>query len=563
MITETKLSKLRELVAGSSEKELIWMNGYLAGLLSAEIGVHQEPTPKAPSVQKLTIVFGTDTGNSKKVATNFAQRLKKNGVQVKLQGLDQYRLTDLLKEEYFLSVIATHGDGEPPAAAKKFYEYIHANSLSLTNLKYAVLALGDTAYPLFCKAGEDVDIRLKTLGATQLLPVEKCDTDFEEAANAWLENILKTLSPASGESRTTPTPSKKTSGKKTYEGKILTNINLNGRGSGKQTHHIELAAEDVVYEPGDAFGVVPHNPIESVESILATVGASGNKKVNYRNEEYSLRDLLHKKLNIAYLPERVVSKYASIVQQEIPSIRVDLLNLVKIYPVKDAAQFEEVIDILDPITPRLYSIASSLSAHENEVHLTVVRDLFTVNNEMGYGLCSNYLANLPTDTSVDFYIHKNSEFKLPASGKDIIMIGPGTGIAPFRAFIEERNATGADGRNWLFYGDQHFESDFLYQTEIQNYLQIGALTHVDVAFSRDQAEKIYVQHKILKQGEEFFKWLEAGAHVYICGAKSPMSDDVENAVSQVIQKFGNKNAEQAQAYLNQLKEEGRFQKDVY
>lgn len=563
MITETKLSKLRELVAGSSEKELIWMNGYLAGLLSAEIGVHQEPTPKAPSVQKLTIVFGTDTGNSKKVATNFAQRLKKNGVQVKLQGLDQYRLTDLLKEEYFLSVIATHGDGEPPAAAKKFYEYIHANSLSLTNLKYAVLALGDTAYPLFCKAGEDVDIRLKTLGATQLLPVEKCDTDFEEAANAWLENILKTLSPASGESRTTPTPSKKTSGKKTYEGKILTNINLNGRGSGKQTHHIELAAEDVVYEPGDAFGVVPHNPIESVESILATVGASGNKKVNYRNEEYSLRDLLHKKLNIAYLPERVVSKYASIVQQEIPSIRVDLLNLVKIYPVKDAAQFEEVIDILDPITPRLYSIASSLSAHENEVHLTVVRDLFTVNNEMGYGLCSNYLANLPTDTSVDFYIHKNSEFKLPASGKDIIMIGPGTGIAPFRAFIEERNATGADGRNWLFYGDQHFESDFLYQTEIQNYLQIGALTHVDVAFSRDQAEKIYVQHKILKQGEEFFKWLEAGAHIYICGAKSPMSDDVENAVSQVIQKFGNKNAEQAQAYLNQLKEEGRFQKDVY
>jgi len=214
MITETKLSKLRELVAGSSEKELIWMNGYLAGLLSAGVGVPEETAKKTSLVQKLTIVFGTDTGNSKKVATNFAQRLKKNGVQVKLQGLDQYRLTDLLKEEYFLSVIATHGDGEPPAAAKKFYEYIHANSLSLTNLKYAVLALGDTAYPLFCKAGEDVDARLKTLGATQLLPVEKCDTDFEETANAWLENILKMLSPASGESRVAPTPPKKTSGKK-------------------------------------------------------------------------------------------------------------------------------------------------------------------------------------------------------------------------------------------------------------------------------------------------------------------------------------------------------------
>src|SRR6185369_7277109 len=478
MITETKLSKLRELVAGSSEKELIWMNGYLAGLLSAEIGVHEEPTQKTSSVQKLTIVFGTDTGNSKKVATNFAQRLKKNGVQVKLQGLDQYRLTDLLKEEYFLSVIATHGDGEPPAAAKKFYEYIHANSLSLTNLKYAVLALGDTAYPLFCKAGEDVDLRLKTLGATQLLPVEKCDTDFEEAANAWLENILKTLSSAPGESRVALTPIKKTSGKKTYEGKILTNINLNGRGSGKQTHHIELAAEDVIYEPGDSLGIVPHNPIESVKSILSTVGANGNKKFNYRNEEFLLRDLLQKKLNITYLPERVVNKYATIVQQEIPSIRMDLLNLVKIYPVKDTTQFEEVVDVLDPITPRLYSIASSLAAHEDEVHLTVVRNCFSVNDEMRYGLCSNYLADLPTDTSVNFYIHKNSEFKLPASDKDVIMIGPGTGIAPFRAFIEERNATGASGRNWLFYGDQHFESDFLYQTEIQNYLQIGALTHV-------------------------------------------------------------------------------------
>ena len=563
MITETKLSKLRELVAGSSEKELIWMNGYLAGLLSAEIGVHEGPAQKTSSVQKLTIVFGTDTGNSKKVATNFAQRLKKNGVQVKLQGLDQYRLTDLLKEEYFLSVIATHGDGEPPAAAKKFYEYIHANSLSLTNLKYAVLALGDTAYPLFCKAGEDVDLRLKTLGATQLLPVEKCDTDFEEAANAWLENILKTLSSAPGESRVALTPIKKTSGKKTYEGKILTNINLNGRGSGKQTHHIELAAEDVIYEPGDSLGIVPHNPMESVESILSTVGANGNKKFNYRNEEFLLRDLLQKKLNITYLPERVVNKYATIVQQEIPSIRMDLLNLVKIYPVKDTTQFEEVVDVLDPITPRLYSIASSLAAHEDEVHLTVVRNCFSVNDEMRYGLCSNYLADLPTDTSVNFYIHKNSEFKLPASDKDVIMIGPGTGIAPFRAFIEERNATGASGRNWLFYGDQHFESDFLYQTEIQNYLQIGSLTHVDVAFSRDQAEKVYVQHKILKQGEEFYNWLESGAHIYVCGAKSPMSDDVESALASVIEKFGNKNAEQAQAYLNQLKEEGRYQKDVY
>ncbi len=559
MIAETKFSKLRELIEDSSEKELIWINGYLSGLVSAKTLI--EPTQKS-SVQKLTIVFGTDTGNSKKVATGFAQHLKKAGTQIKLQGLDQYRLTDLLKEEYFLLVISTHGDGEPPAAAKKFYEHIHASSPSLKNLKYAVLALGDTAYPLFCKAGEDVDLRLKALGATPLLPIEKCDTDFEETANSWLENILKTLSPTRNDFVSQSAPKNRIR-KKTYEGIILSNTNLNGRGSTKQTHHIELLAKDVDYEPGDSCGIVPQNPLELVEAILSVIGINPNKKFNYHNEEFTLHDLLRKKLNVTYLPERVVKKYATIVKQEIPFIRMDLLNLVKIYPVRDEAQFEEVIEILDKITPRLYSIASSLATHENEVHLTVVKNCFMVNEEVRNGLCSNYLTNMPLNTSVEFYIHKNSEFKLPTSDKDIIMIGPGTGIAPFRAFIEERNATGTSGRTWLFYGDQHFESDFLYQTEIQNYLQLGTLTHVDVSFSRDQAEKIYVQHKILKRGKEFYDWLASGAHVYVCGAKSPMSDDVENVLIDIIAMHGNKNSEQAQEYLNELKTEGRYQKDVY
>jgi sulfite reductase (NADPH) flavoprotein alpha-component len=560
MIAEAKLSKLKELIEGSSEKELIWINGYLSGLVSAK--TFPEPAPKS-SVPKLTLVFGTDTGNSKKIATGFAQQLKRAGIQIKLHGLDQYRVTDLLKEEYFLLVISTHGDGEPPAAAKKFYEYIHSNSLSLPGLKYAVLALGDMAYPLFCKAGEDVDVRLKELGGTPLLPIEKCDTDFEGTAADWLGNILKTFNPVATDSRQPQSIHKRTIGKKNFKGTILSNINLNGRGSAKQTHHIELAVTNVAYDPGDSLGVVPENPVELIKVILSTVATNGNKRLNYRNEEISLQDLLIKKLNITYLPERVVHKYADIVQQEIPSIRMDLLNLLKIYPVKDEAQFDDVISILEPITPRLYSIASSLSVHESEVHLTVVRNCFTVNHEMRFGLCSDYLSNLPTGTSIEFYVHKNSEFKLPAFDKDIIMIGPGTGIAPFRSFIEERNATGASGRNWLFYGDQHFESDFLYQTEIQNYLELGTLTQVDVAFSRDQTEKIYVQHKMMKHGREFFTWLESGAHVYLCGAKSPMGDDIELSLAKVIEKFGNKSPEQAQDYLNHLKEEGRYQKDLY
>jgi len=560
MIAETKFSKLRELIEDSSEKELIWINGYLSGIVKARSEVDSSSTFPAT---KLTIVFGTDTGNSKKVATGFAQQLKTIGAQVKLESLDQFRLTNLIKEEYFLLVISTHGDGEPPAAAKKFYDYIHSNELVLTSLKYSVLALGDRAYPLFCKAGEDVDIRLKALGARQLLPVEKCDTDFEEASGRWLSAILKKLAPTWSDSPITPSLSKNTTGKKIYEGVILSNTNLNGKGSAKQTHHIEIAVAEVEYQPGDSLGLVPQNPVELIEAILTTVGINPNKTFPFRQEQFSLHDLLRKKLNITYLPDRVVKKYAALVQQEIPSIRMDLLNLMKIYPVKDEAQFEEVLEILDPMTPRLYSIASSPRAHENEVHLTVVKNCFTLNDEVRYGLCSHDLTRLPPDHSLEFYVHKNSEFRLPSPDKDVIMIGPGTGIAPFRAFIEERNVTVSSGRNWLFYGDQHFESDFLYQTEIQNYLQLGTLTRVDVAFSRDQTEKIYVQHKMLKQGEELFTWLESGAHLYVCGAKSPMGDDVERALFQIIETFGKKTAAHALKYLNELKEKGRYQKDVY
>src|SRR6266850_1535222 len=507
MLGDTKLKTLQELLDNSTQEELIWISGYLAGLLRN--GAPAEPATK-PAVQKLTLAFGTDTGNSKKLASTFASKAKKSGVHVKLQSLDQYRLSDLLKEEYFLVVIATHGEGEPPAAAKKFYDYIHGNTSRLDKLNYAVLALGDTSYPLFCKAGEDVDVRLQSLGAARLLPLQKCDTDFETDASAWFEDVLKTLGTAPSTTRSAPVVRKKSNHKRNYPGTILANINLSGKGSEKQTHHIEIESGDVDYQPGDSIGIVPENPSEIVEAVIQLVNANRNKMMQYREEEITVFDLLKKKLNIVYLPERVVKQYAATVQQEIPSTRIELLNLLKIYPVRDAAQFEEVIGILEPITPRLYSIASSLAAHSGEVHITVARDRFTVNDEVGYGLCTNYLVHLPERASFEFYIHKNSEFKLPAPNIDIIMIGPGTVIAPFRSFIEERDAAGASGRNWLFFGDQHFQSDFLYQTEIQSYLQTGALTRADVAFSRDQPEKVYVQHKILAQGAEFYQWLESG-----------------------------------------------------
>jgi sulfite reductase (NADPH) flavoprotein alpha-component len=563
MIGHPKLKTLQELIDSSTQEELIWMNGYLAGLVRFGVSPANQNQQIITTNGKVTIVYGTDTGHSKKLATDFASKTKKTGGQVKLQSLDQYRLSDLTKEENLLVVISTHGDGEPPAAAKKFFDFIHSDPLQLDKLKYAVLALGDSAYPLFCKAGEDVDVKLQSLGATRLIPMQKCDTDYEADANTWFENVLHTLVKSPSSVTSVSTISKKTIGKKILSGTVLTNINLNGRGSAKETHHIEIAAEDVSYQPGDSIGIVPENNSTLIESIVQLTGIDRTKKLTYRKEEYTVLDLLKKKLNVLYLPERVVKQYASIVRQDIPSTRIDLLNLLKIYPVKDANQFEEVIAVLEPITPRLYSIASSLKAHDGEVHLTVARSCFTVNGEVKYGQCSDFLAQLPENSSFDFYVHQNSEFKPPAGENDIIMIGPGTGIAPFRSFIEERDASGASGRSWLFFGDQHFESDFLYQTEIQNYVQTGSLTRVDVAFSRDQKEKIYVQHKMWAKGAEFFDWLDGGSFIYVCGAKEPMSVDVESMLIKIIEQFGKMTNEQAQEYLLHLKEEGRYQKDVY
>ncbi|MEI6948355.1 flavodoxin domain-containing protein [Paraflavisolibacter sp. H34] len=563
MLASLKMKLVEEVVATFTKEELIWLNGYVAGVVSAGGPGGQQPaTPAKSAVNKITITYGTETGNAKKLATDFAAKAKKSGINAKLVSLEQYRLSDLSKEEYFFTVISTQGEGEPPAGAKKFYDHIHSGSLKLEKLKFGVLALGDTSYPLFCKAGEDVDSQLQKLGGERIATLVKCDTDFEAEATAWFEGVLEQLS-SGGASAAPATVVKKSTGKKTYAGTILANVNLNDRGSKKETHHIEIAADDIDYLPGDALGVIPENPATLVAAILEYTGLDGAKKIDYKNEEQTLYTLLKKKLNIVYLPERVVAKYAALTAQDIPATKIGLLDLLKIYPLKEAGQFEDVIELLEPIAPRLYSISSSPEAHSGEVHVTVARDTFKVNGEVKHGLCSDYLSALDEETTFDFYIHKNNQFRLPADEKDVIMIGPGTGIAPFRSFLAHRDATGAPGRNWLFFGDQHFVTDFLYQTELQNWVQTGVLTKLNVAFSRDQKEKVYVQHKMLQYGEELYNWISSGASVYVCGAKEPMSVDVEATLLQIVQQYGNKSADAAAQYVAQLKEDGRYLKDVY
>jgi sulfite reductase (NADPH) flavoprotein alpha-component len=571
MLSSPKMKLVEELMATWTREELIWLNGYLSGITASGSTTGTAPQPEAapakPSVNKITIAYGTESGNSKKLATDFGAKAKKSGINAKVVSLEQYRIADLPKEEYFFTIVSTQGEGDPPAGAKKFYDYIHNNGFKLQGLKYGVLALGDTSYPLFCKAGEDVDQQLQKLGGERIVPLQKCDTDYQTDAESWFGQVLQqlTTTPSNGTAAPAtlaPAP-KKATGKKIYTGTVLTNINLNDIGSAKETHHIEIAAEDIDYAPGDSLGVIPENPAAIVEAIVNLLGVDQQKKYTFRSEEVTAYELLKQKLNIFYLPERVVAKYAALVEQDIPPTKIGLLDLLKIYPLKNSAQFEELIQLLEPIAPRLYSISSSPEAHSGEVHITVARDKFVVNDEWKQGLASGFLAATPVDATLEFYIHKNNQFRLPADDKDVIMIGPGTGIAPFRSFLAQRDATGASGRNWLFFGDQHFVTDFLYQTELQNWLETGTLTKLNVAFSRDQREKIYVQHKMLKHGEELYEWLQNGASLYVCGAKEPMSVDVEDTLLQIVEKFGNKTIEEAVQFVEGLKEEGRYLKDVY
>jgi len=568
MLADVKLKVLEELIKNSNNEELIWINGYLNGIVKntiAQPAAVATPGIKGPG-KKITIVYGTETGNSKRLATDFAAKAKQNHVQAKVVGMDQYRLTDLTKEEYLLAVVSTHGEGEPPAAAKKFYEHIHNNGFKLEKLKYSVLALGDTSYPLFCKTGEDVDQQLNKLGGNRIAPLQKCDVEYDEEANSWFNTILKELSAATNEPAIAPavvTAPVAKKGKQAYTGKVITSINLNDRGSNKETYHIEIEATGLEYQCGDSIGILAENDEQLVKAIIAATGIDANKSIEFKKEKHTVYELLKRKINIVHLTERLVQLYAAATGHAVPAGRADLLELVTKYPVKSATQFEEILTTLNAISPRLYTIASSPSAHEGEVHIVVVKDVYSVDEEKRYGLCSGYLSELKVNSTQQFFVQPNKRFRLPAENKDIIMVGPGTGIAAFRSFLAEREATGAPGRNWLFFGEQYFASDFLYQTEIQNWFDTGVLNKVNLAFSRDQKEKIYVQHKMLQHGAELYEWLNGGASFFVCGKKHPMSTDVENTLLQIIEKYGNKTNEEAKKYLEHLEEEGRYEKDVY
>ncbi len=349
MLEGHKQKILTELVAGAGKDELIWINGYISALINGQEAPLENNIPVIAS-KKITLVYGTETGNSKRVATDLAAKAKKKNLQVKLASLDQYRLNDLVREENLFVVISTQGDGEPPVAAQKFYDHIHKNGFRLDQVHFSVLALGDTSYPMFCKTGEEVDAQLEKLGGKRIVPVRKCDVDYEADAEAWFDEVLQSLNKqivAKQAGIKIQPQAEGKSNKKIYTGTVLSNINLHDMGSEKETYHIELLAEDVDYLPGDSIGIVPENNAALVNEVITITGIANKKTIIYKDVAYSVQGLLQKKLAIVYLHERIIKKYAAIVQQEIPEIKMDLLALLQLYPVKDALQFEEVLQIIN------------------------------------------------------------------------------------------------------------------------------------------------------------------------------------------------------------------------
>lgn len=510
-----------------------WLNGYLAGLFSAGQPASASP---APTRGGLLFLFGSQTGSAEGLAKKFAREAAKLGFDARAAGMDQ--APDLRKETRLAIVTSTYGDGEMPDNAQAFWDSLQNGSApQLGHIEFSVLALGDTNYTQFCEAGRLFDRRLEELGARRVRDRVDCDVDYDEPARAWFDGLIAKLT--GGEAVGVPAGESEAAGghdkANPFPARLKTNRLLNGVGAAKETRHFEIVLDGsgLEYEAGDALGVVPTNCPEFVQEILDAAGLAGEEAV----DGMSLRAALTQK----YCLQTFLS--------QLPARGTSAENLVR---------------PLRKLQPRLYSISSSPKAHPGEVHLTVGIVRYECAGRARKGVCSTFLADRVGGGTVPVFIHRSPKFRLPADPQtSVIMIGPGTGIAPFRAFLEERRATGAIGRNWLFFGDQHAATDFLYREELEAFLREGVLTRLDVAFSRDQAEKVYVQHRMAEHAAELWAWLQGGAALYVCGDAKRMARDVDDALHKIVASAGARSDAEAAEYIKNLKASQRYLRDVY
>lgn len=596
---QEQIELLNRVVPTLTDVQRIWLSGYLTALHGSAASVSTGAAPlaalaanEAAASKEVTVLFGSQTGNSHKLAKNLSKKLEEQGFQVTLSSMSDFKPNGLKKVQNLLILVSTHGEGEPPDNAVSFYEFLHSKRAPrLEGMQYSVLALGDTSYEYFCQTGKDFDKRLEELGAARLTPRVDCDVDFEEPAAEWMGRVVSSLSGATAAPAAIPVSAlaavdgseSEYSRSNPFQAEVLENLNLNGRGSDRETRHIELSLEgsNLQYEPGDSLGIYPENHPRLVDELIEAMNWQADEPVpvNKNGEQRPLREALLRHYEITVLTKPLLEQAAQLtsdngLQQLLEAGREqelraylsgrDLLDLVQDYSFKGVPA-GEFVSILRKLPARLYSIASSPKASPGEVHVTVRAVRYEAHGRDRYGVCSVHLAErVQAGETLPVFIQQNPNFKLPANPETpVIMIGPGTGVAPFRAFLGEREETGAEGKTWLFFGDQHFSTDFLYQVEWQRWLKEGVLTRMDVAFSRDTDKKVYVQHRMLEKSRDLYEWLQEGAHVYVCGDEKKMAHDVHNALAAILEQEGGLSPEEAAEYLTRMQQQKRYQRDVY
>ncbi|EBW4912025.1 sulfite reductase flavoprotein subunit alpha [Salmonella enterica subsp. enterica serovar Vom] len=583
-----QLARLQAATTDLTPEQLAWVSGYFWGVLNPRSGaVAVTPAPEG-KMSGITLISASQTGNARRVAEALRDDLLAANLNVTLVNAGDYKFKQIASEKLLVIVTSTQGEGEPPEEAVALHKFLFSKKApTLNDTAFAVFSLGDTSYEFFCQAGKDFDNKLAELGGERLLDRVDADVEYQSAAAQWrsrMVDVLKSRTPvvtsaqpvASGavnDIHTSPY---------TKDAPLTATLSVNqkitGRNSEKDVRHIEIDLGDsgLRYQPGDALGVWYQNDPALVKELVELLWLKGDEPVTVDGKTLPLAEALEWHFELTVNTANIVENYAILTRSEslLPLVgdKAQLQHYAATTPIVDMVRFspaqldaQALIDLLRPLTPRLYSIASAQAEVESEVHITVGVVRYDIEGRARAGGASSFLADrVEEEGEVRVFIEHNDNFRLPANPQTpVIMIGPGTGIAPFRAFMQQRAADGAEGKNWLFFGNPHFTEDFLYQVEWQRYVKEGLLSRIDLAWSRDQKEKIYVQDKLREQGAELWRWINDGAHIYVCGDARRMAADVEKALLEVIAEFGGMDLESADEYLSELRVERRYQRDVY
>ncbi|MDP9706352.1 UNVERIFIED_ORG: sulfite reductase (NADPH) flavoprotein alpha-component [Rahnella aquatilis] len=583
------MARLQSAIGDYSPTQMAWLSGYFWGMVNQQPGAVAASAP-VQNAASVTLISASQTGNARRVAEQLRDDLIAAKINVNLVNAGDYKFKQIGQEKLLLIVASTQGEGEQAEEAVALHKFLQSKKApQMKDTAFAVFALGDTSYEFFCQAGKDFDTRLGELGAERLLDRVDADVEYKEAAENWrkrIVDVLKQRVPADTGAQAAPTlagsVNQVDSSPYTKEAPLTATLSVNqkitGRDSDKDVRHLEIELGDsgLRYQPGDALGIWFENDPQLVQEIVELLWLKGDEIVEVNDKKLSLSEALQHHIELTQNTTPIIEKYAALCRDEHltglladkPALQqyaqtVPFADMVRRAPTELDAQ--QLVDLLRPLTPRLYSIASSQAETETEVHITVGVVRYDIDGRPRSGGASGFLADrLEEDGEVKVFIEHNDNFRLPANPETpVIMIGPGTGIAPFRAFIQQRDNDGATGKNWLFFGNPHFTDDFLYQVEWQRYVKDGLLTNISLAWSRDQAEKVYVQDKLREQGAEVWQWLQEGAHVYVCGDANRMAKDVEQALLEIIAEYGVMDLETADEYLSELRLDRRYQRDVY